>query len=94
MYVAELDRYFRSIMAIDEVGKADASLNGLQLGKAGAEVEKVAFAVDACMETFRRSAEIGAQLLFVHHGLFWGSPLAVTGGHYERLRFLDRKSVV
>jgi dinuclear metal center YbgI/SA1388 family protein len=88
MTVAELDSYFRRLMAIDEIGSADASLNGLQVGRADAEVGKAAFAVDACMETFRRSAERGAQLLFVHHGLFWGKPVAVTGEHYERLRFL------
>jgi dinuclear metal center YbgI/SA1388 family protein len=48
----------------------------------------VAFAVDACLESIRRAAEWKADLLFVHHGLFWGKPLAVTGGHYQRLRAL------
>lgn len=66
----------------------DPSLNGLQVGLKEMEVRRAAFAVDASMETFRRAAEWGAQLLFVHHGLFWGKPAAVTGEHYRRLRFL------
>jgi dinuclear metal center YbgI/SA1388 family protein len=44
--------------------------------------------VDACLESIRRASEWEADLLFVHHGLFWGRPLAVTGGHYQRLRAL------
>jgi dinuclear metal center YbgI/SA1388 family protein len=88
MRVEELDGYFRSVLPIDEVGNTDASLNGLQAGRRTAEVKRAAFAVDACMESFRRSAEAGADLLFVHHGLFWGKPIAVTGEHYERIAFL------
>ncbi|MFW6344554.1 MAG: Nif3-like dinuclear metal center hexameric protein [Sediminispirochaetaceae bacterium] len=88
MNIKDLDSYFRSIMAIDEMGGTDMSMNGLQVGKFSAQVRKAAFAVDACMETFRRAAEAGADVLCVHHGLFWGKPLAVTEEHYERLRFL------
>jgi len=50
----------------------DYSNNGLQL-EAGAECSRVAFAVDACLETIEKAADAGAQLLVVHHGLSWGS---------------------
>ncbi len=73
---------------MDEAERADASLNGLQVGRAEAEIKRAAFAVDACMESFRRAAEAGAQLLFVHHGLFWAKALALTGDLYRRIRFL------
>ena len=45
----------------------DVSLNGLQVDNDGAEVEKIAFAVDASLETFKRAAASGAGMLFVHH---------------------------
>lgn len=93
MTVEGLDTYFRSKMPIDEVGKADVSLNGLQVGQKDAEVKKAAFAVDACMETFARAGETGADLLFVHHGLFWGKPLSVTGEHYRRLEYLITRGI-
>lgn len=66
--------------------KADVSLNGLQVGDAGKSVQKVAFAVDACMETISGAIEQKADLLVVHHGLFWGKPIAITGTHYSRIK--------
>ena len=68
--------------------RVDPALNGLQVGRTGATVERIAFAVDACQETMQRAADWGADLLFVHHGLFWGRPLALTGTHLERVRLL------
>ena len=68
--------------------RVDPALNGLQVGRVGTEVTRIAFAVDACLETFRRAIDWGAELLFVHHGLFWGRPLALTGTHLARVRLL------
>lgn len=70
---------------------ADVSMNGIQVqnsAPAAKDVKKVAFAVDACLETIEKAAEAGADILFVHHGLFWGSPMTVTGSHYDRLKAL------
>ena len=88
MRLHELDRYFRDLMNIDSYAGIDSSLNGVQVGDIDAEIERVAFAVDACMESFRRAVESGAQLLFVHHGLFWGKDLRVIKSHYRRLKIL------
>jgi len=88
MILDEFDTLIRKILALDEYCGADVALNGLQVANSSATVEKVAFAVDACLESIRRAAEWKANLLFVHHGLFWGKPLAVIGGHYQRLRAL------
>ena len=65
----------------------DASLNGLQV-EGQAEVNKVAVAVDSSLTTFEQAAEVGADLLIVHHGLFWGQPLPITGMHGRRVRYL------
>jgi dinuclear metal center YbgI/SA1388 family protein len=82
------DTLIRQVLDLDGFGGTDVALNGLQVANQKDTVEKVAFAVDACLESIRRAAEWGADLLFVHHGLFWGRPLAVIGGHYQRLRAL------
>jgi dinuclear metal center YbgI/SA1388 family protein len=63
----------------------DDSLNGLQVDGRG-KVETVAFAVDASLGTIRQASENGAQFLLVHHGLFWGKPLPITGLLYERIK--------
>jgi dinuclear metal center YbgI/SA1388 family protein len=88
MTLQELDRYFRSLLKIEELEKSDSSMNGIQVGLREQTVDKVSFAVDACMQTFVFAEEWGADLLFVHHGLFWGKPLSVTDTHYRRLSFL------
>ena len=35
------------------------------------DVMKIACGVSASRELFERAAELGAQLVLVHHGLFW-----------------------
>ena len=85
---AALDRYFKSILEMDEFITIDPSLNGLQVDNNGEEIRKIVFAVDASLESFKRCADSGGNFLFVHHGLFWGTPLALKGSHRERIRFL------
>jgi dinuclear metal center YbgI/SA1388 family protein len=63
----------------------DASANGLQVGPATTDVDHVAFAVDAAVETIDRAAEAGADLLVTHHGIVWGGIDRVTGTHYRRV---------
>jgi dinuclear metal center YbgI/SA1388 family protein len=93
MKLLDLDRYFRSVLDIGGLQASDSSLNGLQVGDMRNEVRTVAFAVDACMGSFIRAAEAGAELLFVHHGLFWGQPVPVSGLLYERLSYLIGKGL-
>ena len=52
MRLKELDSYFRSFLAIDDLAGTDVSLNGVQVENT-ADITCIAFAVDACMETFR-----------------------------------------
>jgi len=66
----------------------DRSANGLQVGSGEREVEHVAFAVDAAIATFERAAEVGADLLVAHHGLFWGGTERITGREYDRVATL------
>ena len=88
MTTKEIDLYFRSVLEIENFKAIDVSLNGLQLDNAGSPVTKIAFAVDACLETFKRAVDTGAQMLFVHHGLFWGQPERIAGFFRERIAFL------
>lgn len=88
MHIRELDLYFRSFLRIDDLVKIDSSLNGIQVGREKGEVRRIAFAVDACIETFRLASGWGADILLVHHGLFWGRDLRVAGAHRTRLKHL------
>ena len=66
----------------------DASANGLQVGPDDAEVERVAFAVDAARATIEAAADAGADVLVVHHGLSWGGIERVTGQVHDRIAAL------
>ena len=84
--VSWLDNY------LDIASYPDASLNGLQVE--GAErVTKVAVAVDSSVSTFEQAAGVGADMLIVHHGLFWGKPLALRGMHRKRVAYLLDKDI-
>jgi len=86
--LGDFDTIIREWLHLEEFAAADSSDNGLQVANASGKIRRVAFAVDACLESFRRAREWQADLLFVHHGLFWGRTLPVTGGHYRRLKAL------
>lgn len=86
MTLNELDKYFRSFLNIENY-PADVSKNGIQIQNSEPDkkpIKKVAFAVDACQETALKAAECGADVLFVHHGLFWPETEILVGTAYKR----------
>jgi dinuclear metal center YbgI/SA1388 family protein len=83
----EIVEYLDEYLEVDRVPDAPGARNGLQVD-ARSPVERICAAVDACQTTIEAAAEDGAQLLLVHHGLFWGDPLPVTGRTYRRLKAL------
>jgi dinuclear metal center YbgI/SA1388 family protein len=93
MTLTELDRWLAGFLGLAALDGIDPSRNGLQVARRAAQVRKVAFAVDASLESFRRAAESGADMLFVHHGLFWEEPLRMVGTLYERIRFLVERDL-
>lgn len=69
------------------VPDSSVALNGLQVANSGM-VTRVAVAVDASLASIRAAADVGANLLIVHHGLFWSGLQPVVGKTYERTRAL------
>ena len=67
---------------------SDFGPNGLQVpASPGREVDLVATAVSATAAVHERAAELGAQLVLVHHGLFWrGMAQEVDRALWRRLR--------
>lgn len=86
--VGYLDDYLR----VREVEDSRNALNGLQVENDGA-LARLAVAVDACQVTIDRAVELGADLLLVHHGLFWGGLEPLVGRHGKRVRTLMRHNV-
>lgn len=78
-----LDRYLH----VAQVPDSANALNGLQVASKG-PIHKLAVAVDATEASIAAAAGYGADLLLVHHGLFWDGNRPVTGPRYRRLRGL------
>ncbi len=86
--VSYLDRYLRT----SEVPDAPNALNGLQLANGGT-ISRVTAAVDLCDATVQMAAQQGADLLLVHHGLFWGGLQPLTGRAYRRVAGLIKHNI-
>jgi dinuclear metal center YbgI/SA1388 family protein len=73
----------------DNAGTPDfpGALNGLQVDAAG-PVTRIAAAVDASLRTVEQAAHLGATLLIVHHGLFWGGAQRIAGAYQHKLRLM------
>jgi len=69
----------------EEIEDYPTAVNGLQIENNG-EVTRVAVAVDACELVLRDAVAVGADLLLVHHGLFWSGLEPVTGARQRKIK--------
>lgn len=90
MAKASLDKIVRHcdrlLLARDTEDFAEAH-NGLQVENPGT-VTRIAAAVDASLVTVQMAVDAKADLLVVHHGLFWNPSHPWRGKNYELLRLL------
>lgn len=83
----DIVRHCDTLLRTSEVNDYPGAVNGLQVENRG-RVSRIAAAVDASHATVRKVIQAGADLLVVHHGLFWGARHPWTGRNYELLRLL------
>jgi dinuclear metal center YbgI/SA1388 family protein len=85
--LATLVHHCDRTLRVREIGDYDGAVNGLQMENSGT-VTRIAAAVDASLATVKLAVAAGADLLIVHHGLFWSESHPWTGKKYELLRWL------
>lgn len=86
--MAELSAVVRALdeeLRTSEIPDYEAALNGLHLANAG-KVSIVAAAVDFCGASVAAAVRQKADLLIVHHGMFWGGAERLVGPAFDRLR--------
>ena len=77
--------YCDSYLRIGEIQDYENALNGVQVENSGT-VKKIAAAVDVSTRALQEAAKCGANLLIVHHGMFWPGLRPVTRALRRQLK--------
>lgn len=85
--LSEIEAYCDARLRRGEIRDFPGAGNGLQVENDGT-VTRIGASVDAGRAPFAEAGQRGINLLLVHHGLFWSSPLPVTGINREKLKLL------
>ena len=90
--LAEIAAHLDGLLRTAEIPDYPNAVNGVQVETPGT-IRRVATAVDARERTIEGARAAGANLLIVHHGLFWGGVQAIRGPVYRRMRLLLREDI-
>ena len=87
MKLESLLQYLSEYLRLEEFPDYPLAFNGLQV-EGPDTVSRICAAVDASEAVIEEATRRGADLLIVHHGLFWAGRHRVTGPRYRKLRKL------
>jgi len=80
------------VLRTREIGDYEGAANGLQVENSGT-VTRIAATVDASQATVKMAVAAKADLLIVHHGLFWSRSHPWTGKRYQLIRLLVENNI-
>ncbi len=90
--LAAIVNYCDRLLRTAQFRDYDGAVNGLQLENGGT-VSRVGAAVDLNLGTVKLAVESGADLLIVHHGLFWSATVPWRAKRFMLLRSLIEHNV-
>ena len=85
-------RYMDDLLDTRSTPDYPNALNGLQLANDG-QVTRIAAAVDFSLRTVAAAAEAKANLLIVHHGMFWSGLEPIRGTVFTRFKTLIENGI-
>jgi len=83
----QIVRHCDTLLNTADIEDWSGAANGLQVENDG-RVTRIAATVDGSMATVKLAIAAKADLLIVHHGLFWGPSAPWTGKRFELLKLL------
>ncbi len=89
MHINKISKKLNTVLKIKKY--KDYSKNGLQV-KASTKINKIGFAVDACMDIFKLAKMEKIDLLVVHHGIIWKGEKR-DNIFYKRVKFLRENKI-
>ena len=90
--IDEVAKYADELLGTSTIPDYPSALNGLQLQSASA-LRGIAAAVDLSTRAIEGTEALDANLLIVHHGMFWGGLTSLTGAAYRRVRLLIENDI-
>ncbi len=90
--ILEVAEYADDVLESETTPDYPGALNGLQLENR-AEITGIAGAVDFSTRAITGAIAINANLLIIHHGMFWDGPNPLRGPSYRRLRLLVENDI-
>lgn len=88
----QLASYTDSLLETQNTPDYPNAVNGIQVYNRS-PIRKIAAAVDFSSRAIQGAIQSGANLLVVHHGMFWGGLEPITGSHYTRVRTLIESDI-
>lgn len=92
MNIVQLSHYLDQLLETRSIKDSPDAVNGLQLENTG-EIRKIGLAVDLCLATIDMAAQKKCDMLFVHHGMFWGGLKPIHGRLYQKLSAMIRANL-
>lgn len=80
----EIVKLLDDTLSINDIRDAAVAMNGLQIENNG-QVSKVAVAVDGSQKTIEDAIAAGADLLILHHGIYWCGLRPMTGWFKKKI---------
>jgi dinuclear metal center YbgI/SA1388 family protein len=85
--IHDLTAWLDDLLQTETTPDYPGALNGLQLEHRG-PVRRIAAAVDVSLRTVEQAVECSANLLIVHHGMFWAGAQAIRGTLHRKISLL------
>lgn len=87
----ELVAYLNDYLRLEAI--ADYGPQGLQVEADCKEINRIALAVDTSPATIQAAADWQADMLLVHHGIFWGGTERIAGPFGQRIKMLIQNDI-
>src|SRR5580658_5319497 len=90
--LADIVRRCQKLLRPDTFCDWDGAVNGLQVENSG-QVGHIAACVDGSLATIKLAIAAEADLMIVHHGLFWSTTVPWTGKRRQMLELLVKHNL-
>lgn len=90
--LATIAQHLDELLATDALPDYNGALNGIQLAHRG-PVRRIAASVDISRRVIEETIRADANLLIVHHGMFWSGAQRIIGPVYDRIRLLVENDI-